>query len=89
MKIDVQHLAKLSRLHISEEQVAKFEMQMQEILGMVDNLPELSCEDCLIDPQNPMTCRPDIPQNNYKRDDILKNAPQVQAGCVVVPKVIE
>ncbi len=79
MKIDVQHLAKLSRLHISEEQVAKFEMQ----------IPELSSEDCLIDPQNPMTCRPDIPQNNYKRDDILKNAPQVQAGCVVVPKVIE
>lgn len=89
MKIDVQHLAKLSRLHISEEQTAKFEMQMQEILNMVDNLPELSREDRLIDPQNPMICRPDIPQNNYKRDDILKNAPQVQAGCVVVPKVIE
>ncbi len=89
MKVDVKHLAKLARLHISADQEQKFEGQMQDILEMVEKLPPISSADTLVDPENPMKCREDVPRNDFKRDDILKNAPQVQAGCVVVPKMID
>lgn len=89
MNIDVKHLASLSRLRISEEEEPKFAVQMQNILTMVENLPALSSTDKLVDPQNPMRCRKDEALPGLKREEILKNAPQVQAGCVVVPKVID
>lgn len=89
MKIDIKHLAKLSKLSINEEQEVKFESQMQSIIEMVERLPELSSEDKLLDVSNPMKCREDIANNEFKREDILSNAPQMQAGCVVVPRIIE
>lgn len=56
---------------------------------MVENLPEISGDGTLIDPSNPMKMREDVAENNYKRDELMKNAPQTQAGCVVVPRVVE
>lgn len=62
---------------------------MQDIIAMVEKLPAISSEDSLVDQSNPMKCREDISHNEFKREQILSNAPQMQAGCVVVPKVIE
>lgn len=90
MKIDIKHLAKLSKLNITDEkEEQKLETQMQDIVKLIEKLPELSSEGSLIDASNPMKCREDVAHNEFKRDEILSNAPQVQAGCVVVPKVIE
>ncbi|MFZ2539775.1 MAG: Asp-tRNA(Asn)/Glu-tRNA(Gln) amidotransferase subunit GatC [Oscillospiraceae bacterium] len=89
MKIDIKHLAKLSKLNTNPEQEAKFEIQMQDIIAMVEKLPALLSEESLVDSTNPMKCREDISYNEFKREQILSNAPQTQAGCVVVPKVIE
>ena len=89
MKIDVKRLAKLSRLKIESGQEEKFEQQMQDILEMVEKLPPLSSTDALVDPENPMQLRKDVSEVKYRREEILKNAPQTQAGCVVVPKVID
>lgn len=89
MKVDVKHLADLARLHVTPEQEEKFAQQMQDILSMVEKLPQLSSSDSLVDPEHPMQCREDVAQLNYRREDILRNAPQVQAGCVVVPKIID
>lgn len=89
MNIDIKHLAKLSRLSVTPEDEQRFEPQMQSIIAMVEHLPQINIDDSLVDPTTPMTCREDVPLNAFKRDDILCNAPQVKAGCVVVPKVIE
>lgn len=89
MKIDIKHLATLSRLKINSEQEQQFETQLESIVELCKKLPEISSADSLLDPTNPMKCREDVAQNDYKRDDILRNAPQVQAGCIVVPKIIE
>ena len=89
MKADINHLAGLARLHITPEQAERFEAQMEGILEMVEKLPPISGEDRLVDPANPMSFRPDCPENHFKREEILNNAPQVQAGCVVVPKMID
>lgn len=89
MEIDIKHIAKLSRLKVSDEEVKKFEKEMQAIIRMVDNLPELDASGPLIDPENPMKLRKDVVFHPYRREEILKNAPKTQAGCVVVPKVVE
>ncbi|MDD6237322.1 MAG: Asp-tRNA(Asn)/Glu-tRNA(Gln) amidotransferase subunit GatC [Clostridiales bacterium] len=89
MEIDIKKLAKLARLKIDENQIAGFEKDMTGIIGMVENLPEISGDGTLIDPANPMKMREDVAESNYKRDELMKNAPQTQAGCVVVPRVVE
>ncbi len=89
MDIDVRHIAKLARLHIADEQVEEMTNQMRDMIKSVENLPDLSGDDSILDPDHPMLLRKDIAAQNAKRDDILKNAPQTQAGCVVVPRTVD
>ena len=89
MDINIKHLAKLSRISVSSEDEERFEQQIKDIVGMVEKLPALSDDKSLLDKSNVMQLREDVVENHFKRDEILKNAPQVKAGCVVVPKVIE
>lgn len=89
MEIDIKRLAKLARLKIDESRMAGFEKDMKGIVAMVEHLPEISDSGALIDPSAPMELREDVSESKYRRDDLLKNAPQTQAGCVVVPRVVE
>lgn len=89
MNIDIKHLAKLSRLTFSPEEEAKFEKEMANIVAMVEKLPNLDASGALIDPDNPMQMRKDEVVNQPNRTELLQNAPEVQAGCIVVPKVVE
>lgn len=89
MQIDMKHVAKLARLRIEEDQFEKFEKQMQDIIAMVENLPEISGSDFGVDPSNPMQLRKDEITSSLRRDEVLKNAPEVKAGCIVVPKTVE
>ncbi len=89
MNIDVRHIAKLSRLHLNEEEIPKFTEEMEKILAMVEQLPPIEGEGTLLDPDHPMELREDKAQTLYRRDELLANAPEVEAGCVVVPKVVD
>ena len=89
MKIDIAHIAKLSRLHFEPEQSAKFEKDMESIVAMVDHLPDVS-DTLTVDPNNAMRLREDVAKDHkFKREEMLANAPEVQAGCLVVPKTVE
>ena len=44
MSIDIRHIAKLSRLRIEDEKLAKFEKDMEAIVAMVDRLPDIEEE---------------------------------------------
>ncbi|SDN36595.1 Asp-tRNA(Asn)/Glu-tRNA(Gln) amidotransferase subunit GatC [Acetanaerobacterium elongatum] len=89
MNIDIKKVAKLSRLKISEQDIPKFERDMQSIVDMVDKLPDVSDLTLSLDRNDPMVLREDVIGASVKRTDMLKNAPQVEAGCFVVPKVVE
>lgn len=89
MSIDIKNIAKLSMLRIEDEKVEKFKKDMEAIINMVDRLPNISGE-LGLNYDNVMTLREDIAvQNKYTRNELLQNAPEVQAGCLVVPKTIE
>ena len=89
MNIDIKRLAKLSRLKFSPEEELKFQGEMEKIVALVEQLPDIDGSGSLIDPDSPMELREDRPEQRFTRDALLKNAPEVQAGCVVVPKVVE
>ena len=89
MDIDIRHIAKLSRLKISDDEFAKFENEMKGIVDMVNTLPQLG-EDLAIDENNVMELRKDTAETGkFTRDELFQNAPQVKAGCLVVPKTVE
>ena len=89
MKIDVKHIAKLSCLRIEPEKIEKFEREMSGIVEMCENLPELDVSGAIIDVDNVMEMRADIPMASMPREQLLKNVPQQAAGCVLIPKTFE
>lgn len=89
MNIDIKHIAKLARLRIEDDQLDKFESEMENIVGMVEKLPDIQ-DEMTLDPDNPMILRKDVAvQDKFTRQEFMQNAPQVKAGCLVVPKTVE
>ena len=89
MNIDIKHIAKLSRLKIDDDELEKFEADMQNIVEMVERMPNID-EELTIDENNAMKRREDkAVTNKYTREELLSNAPFVKAGCLVVPKTVE
>lgn len=89
MNIDIKHIAKLARLRIEDDQLDKFESEMENIVGMVEKLPDIQ-DEMTLDPDNPMILRKDVAvQDKFTRQELMQNALQVKAGCLVVPKTVE
>ena len=89
MNIDIKHIAKLARLRFEDDQLDKFESEMENIVGMVEKLPDIQ-DEMTLDPDNPMILRKDVAvQDKFTRQELMQNAPQVKAGCLVVPKTVE
>ena len=89
MNIDIKHIAKLARLRIEDDQLDKFESEMENIVGLVEKLPDIQ-DEMTLDPDNPMILRKDVAvQDKFTRQELMQNAPQVKAGCLVVPKTVE
>ena len=88
----VEHVAKLARLAISEEEKVLFGRQLSSILTYVETLNRVDTSN--VEPTSHV-----IPMQNVLRDDEVKpslprdaalaNAPDVDAGCFRVPKIIE
>lgn len=89
MNIDIRHIAKLARLEITDGELSQFETEMQSIVNMVEDLPDIS-DELKPDENTPMVLREDVSEDNkFTRDELMKNAPSVKAGCLVVPKTVE
>ena len=88
MDMDIKRLAKLAKLKFTPEDEEKYAAQMANIVAMVEKLPDLDASGPLIDPDNPMEMRKDEVVSRYTRDERVANAPEVQAGCIVVPKTV-
>lgn len=89
MNIDLKHIAKLARLKLEDNELPQFQSEMEKIVAMVENLPDIE-EELTLDAACPMTLRADVAvTGKFRRDELMRNAPQVQAGCLVVPKTVE
>ncbi len=89
---DVEYVAKLARLHISQEQKEKLTEDMAAIIAFADKLSEIDTNDVkpaahAIPVNN--VFRNDEVQQSIDRELLLRNAPQKEAGCFSVPKIVE
>lgn len=88
----VAHVARLSRLNLSDDERARFRKQLGSILDYVRQLEALDLTDVpatahVLPVANVM--REDVPGECLPRDEALANAPEAEDGFFVVPPVIE
>jgi len=93
--MDVKHIAKLAHLNITEEEVAIYTPQMEEIVKYVEQLNELDTGD--IEPalggltpegEATVTTREDVAHECLGQKAALDQAPAGVAGHFQVPKVL-
>jgi aspartyl-tRNA(Asn)/glutamyl-tRNA(Gln) amidotransferase subunit C len=88
---DVRHVAKLSRLHVSDDEVHHFTEQLAAVLDYIGKLNELD-----VDAVEPMAhplelvnvLRADREQPGMTTDSALANAPAKSPPYFKVPKVL-
>lgn len=88
----VDYVAHLSRLKLTEAEKAKFAGQLDAILGYVEKLNELDTEG--VEPMvhgvaAPAPVRRDVAGESLPRREALRNAPESSDGCFRVPRIIE
>jgi aspartyl-tRNA(Asn)/glutamyl-tRNA(Gln) amidotransferase subunit C len=89
---DVEHVARLSRLALSEAEIERMREQLAAILAHIDTLRALDTEQ--VEPTShavPMenVMREDEPRPSLPQDAMLANAPDRSTDFFRVPRIIE
>ncbi|MCU6796186.1 MULTISPECIES: Asp-tRNA(Asn)/Glu-tRNA(Gln) amidotransferase subunit GatC [Paenibacillus] len=89
---DVEHVAKLARLELSEQEKQTFTEQMNAILKYAEQLNELNTDN--VEPTShpvPLVnvMREDVSTPSLPIDKVLLNAPDEEEGQIKVPAVLE
>jgi aspartyl-tRNA(Asn)/glutamyl-tRNA(Gln) amidotransferase subunit C len=92
MKLDVEHIAHLARLRLSEAEKEKFGVQLSSILAYVEKLNELDTSG--VEPTSHVLAignvmRDDALRPSLSADEALLNAPDRADNFYRVPKIIE
>ena len=89
---DVQKVARLSRLKLSDADVAKFSRQLGDILGYIQQLDAVPTDG--VEPmahalpvQNVL--REDVERPSLPRAEALQNAPRADGKFFLVPQILE
>jgi len=91
-EFDINYVAKLARLELTEEEKTKFTGQLGKIIDYFKLLGEVNTEG--VDPTahaNPIfdVLREDEPATPFTQEQALRNAPQTAESQIVVPRVVE
>ncbi|MCJ7482823.1 MAG: Asp-tRNA(Asn)/Glu-tRNA(Gln) amidotransferase subunit GatC [Thermodesulfovibrionales bacterium] len=92
IKDEIEHIALLARLSLSEEEKEMFGSQLSKILDYMEKLNELDTK--TVQPTSHVlslhnVMRDDLPRPSIPRDDALLNAPVHTEKFYRVPKIIE
>ena len=91
-KEQAQHIAMLARLRVADDEIADTVDKLSRIVDFVDQLSQADTAD-VVPMAHPLDAaqrlRPDVVTEPNERDEFQKNAPAVQDGFYLVPKVIE
>jgi aspartyl-tRNA(Asn)/glutamyl-tRNA(Gln) amidotransferase subunit C len=92
MKFSIEHLARLARLSVSDDEKILFANQIDSILDYMDKLNELDTFN--VEPTSHVislsnVVREDLLKDFLKREDALRNAPDRTDKFYRVPKIIE
>ena len=87
---DVEHVAKLARLELTEEEKVLYTKQLGDVLKYVDQMNEVDTTGVepmahAIDFVNVM--REDVVKYEQTKEELMKNAPSEENGFFKVPKI--
>ena len=91
-KNEVEHIAKLAKLEIREEEITEFTSQFNKVLEYVDKLNELNTDNIepLLHPvEGENVFREDALKSSIATEDALRNSASKTDKCFKVPKVIK
>ena len=91
-KSEVEKVAQLARLHMSESDVDEVTARITDILALIDQMQSVDTES--VEPlAHPLDMtqrlREDQVTESNRRDELQQLAPEVEEGLYLVPKVIE
>jgi aspartyl-tRNA(Asn)/glutamyl-tRNA(Gln) amidotransferase subunit C len=91
--IDLRHVARLARLHLSDEELRFFQTQVSQILSFVEKLNEVKGLENVPPTSHPFSLsdvfRDDQIKPSLVIEEFLKRSPQSQGRFFKVPKIIE
>ena len=91
-KDQVQHIAMLARLKLDEDEIGETVDKLSRIVDFVDQLSQAATED-VVPMAHPLNetqrLRADVVTEQNERERIQQNAPLVEDGLYLVPRVIE
>jgi aspartyl-tRNA(Asn)/glutamyl-tRNA(Gln) amidotransferase subunit C len=90
-QIVIHHVAKLSRLALSEDEAARYQEQLTRILGHIDQLSTHTLDAEPSAHAMPVfdVIRPDVARPGFTQEQALANAPRRAMDQFQIPKVIE
>jgi aspartyl-tRNA(Asn)/glutamyl-tRNA(Gln) amidotransferase subunit C len=92
VEIDVDHVARLARLALTDEERERLRSQLPVILEHAERVQEVAAEDV------PATSHPiplrnvfreDEPEPTLSQDEALAGAPETEKGQFTVPRIVE
>ena len=91
---NVKKIAKLSKISLKESEGKKFLIDLNQIIGWVDQLTEVDTEKVAptfssFGVDEGIKKRSDIVNDGGYREDVISNAPKSEEGFFLVPKVID
>lgn len=89
---DIRHLCRLARLEVTAGEIADVQAKLSSIVAMVDQLQAIDTQGAtpMAHPlDRPQRLRPDQITDADARELYQRNAPLVERGLYLVPKVIE
>ena len=89
---DVRHIARLTRVGLTDEEVEKMRVQLTDILAHFQSLAEVETEG--VEPTGHSTdthtvMRDDVPRPSLPKNDVLANAPGENGGFFMVPRILD
>lgn len=89
---DIEKVAYLSRLELTEEEKSEFTGHINRLLEHFENLQQLDTEN--VEPTSHVipvysVFRGDEVRPSLLPDDVVSNGPEVAENCFVVPRVVE
>jgi aspartyl-tRNA(Asn)/glutamyl-tRNA(Gln) amidotransferase subunit C len=87
---EVEHVARLARLHFDEEELARLQSELGSIIDYVQQLAELDLSG--LEPTSHAVAlknvlRPDEPVAGLTQEEATSTGPEVERGQFVVPRI--
>lgn len=88
----IEHIANLSMLNLSEEEIEKYTKDMEEIVGFANSINEVdtaSVEESNFVSDMKNVFRKDEVRSSFDRDELLSNAPSSNGEAYQIPNVMD